>query len=535
MGEDTIGQRIRTQLALVFKRCCRRGAQIHTEEDDEESGSSSGSSSGSEKISGSSSDSGSEKDAEETPLRATQNVVVKLDQPVESKVVAVTSEITTSNEVAEGEEILDDDPDKYMEWVCLVCNTPNRGIKHNPDPRVDIYFGEKGLLYKRMYAHLIFQSPKPTCKKCFTLCDYQPPPGSAHIFPHYNKPHIAFTGYPQPARLLHGLDQSTLIKRIKQRLHSFLFGKAYDGNALPTINDWRLKKYLLHHYPKILKYELKPNEQYEVGEIVESRQQKSEYCRARIINVNSNGTVDIQYDGGDECRFVRRQDIRLGTEKRAYAYRVEMMAVMIVVSFPLCLMLAIVTKNNGFAFLSMLIVSLALLVVRITTFVQYAYNFADAGILVLIRFSALFTLPVFFFFLTSILAVMGGSDTKSWTIITAMAIMTKVFSLPVLYLLRPTFAIVGMIIFLQTSIGLILLTKYVSKDPVVSLFVAIPLGPFITTTLTLKYLRKELHNIWDTCFVIRPKLDDSKSNPWIVATIREGIVGCFESIRAEYF
>lgn len=454
-------------------------------------------------------------------------------------------EATEGLQEGEEEEKVPENPEDYMDWICMVCQTPNHGLKHNPNPQVDIYFGEKGALYRRMYANLVFHSPKPACKKCFTLCDYKPPPGSAHIFPHNPEPHVAFRGYPKKHILIHGLEtednpiddgQRRIIPpRYTNMVRSFFFGKKNDPTSVPMENDWRLKKYILHHFPKIPKYELKPEERYEVGEIIECRQQKSEFCRARVLAVHGNDTYDIKYDGGDECRFVLRKEIRLGTEKRSFAYRVEMMAVILTASFPLCLMIVLSSSDFGLVFLTMFVLSLGLLVIRLKAFCQYAYNYIDAGICVIFRFTLFFTLPLFFFFLTSVIGVTSGKDPANWVTITALAIMTKLFSLPVLYTIRPVYAVLGLFLFLQTSIGMLLLTIYCNTSPSNRGSILIPIIPFMTTILTLKYLRMELHNVWDTCFVIRPRIEDKKSNPSIFLSLYKRLDETWSNIKANYF
>lgn len=410
---------------------------------------------------------------------------------------------------------VEENPEDYHDWSCIVCNTANHALKYNPNAGVEIYFGEKGAFYKHMYAHLIFQTTKPRCKKCYTVFDYKPPPGSAHIFPHNPDPHTAFKVYPKPVRVQNGL------KTDKYSIYynyfiSLLFGLKNNIKSMPTINDWRLKKYIIDHFPKIPKYELKSDERYEVGEILECKLQKSEYYRARIIYVHPNGTYNIRFDQGDELRFVQRHDLRLGTEKRAFAYRVELGLVIMVVSFPLCLILAIMSGDMGIVFLSMFLISLLMFITRIKMLIQYAVNFYQAGICVIGRLSLFYILPVFFFFLTSAVGLTSGGDPGSWGSIVALAIMMKVFAIPVIYAQRPFYAIMASSIFLQTSIGLILLSSWGTAAK--RGYIAIPLAPFITTILTFKYYRKHLHNIWDACLIIRRASDDSKNNPSIFLT-----------------
>jgi len=60
----------------------------------------------------------------------------------------------------------------------------------------------------------------------------------------------------------------------------------------------------------------------EIGEIVECKLQKADWCRCKITLVRVTNMYDIKYDTGEELRFVKQEQLRLRPEKREYAYRV---------------------------------------------------------------------------------------------------------------------------------------------------------------------------------------------------------------------
>jgi len=411
------------------------------------------------------------------------------------------------------------------EWKCIVCMTENKAPSI-VTPSADISFGEKGVFYKRAYAKITFRPPKPACKKCGTFFDYLPPKGSAHLFPHNPKPFVAFENYPLSTEVQAGL-KIDRVSRLQYRLQSFFHGIQNVPSSLMQPNDWRLRRYASDSFPELPRYILSANEFYQLGEIVECKQQKLDWTRARIIKVHLNRTYDIRYDTMDEIRFVLHRSLRTIPEKRAYAFRVELAMVTIAVLSPLGAALGMLSGDFGFLFLGALVGSAALFCIRLVTFFQYLNNYYNAGCNVIARLSSLYIIPLLLIMISSIVAVIGGSSPSSWPVVAALFIIGLATSIPVLYMMRPTFALIGGVIYFQVGLGLVLVAGHVSKA-VQFAYIAIPLAPFLTTALVLKLLRRNLHTLWDVSLIMHPAKDTSVDNPSILHTAWDVLLDCFD-------
>lgn len=461
--------------------------------------------------------SGNDEESQAAPPVASEPAPEKQTKP-QSKVQEMSRVVVSTSRMDDDEENSLDTfereqkgpPVEEVEWTCLVCNAFNPLQRKVPlqAPEVDLYFGTHGVHYQRLFVKMVPRPNKPVCKKCTTPYDYAPPLGSAHLFPFNPDPYQAFSDYPAVPTMQHGLKDTPMARR-QNAVKSFLYGLQSSFDSTPLENDWRLKKWIADKFPPIPRYLLAENERYHVGEIVECLLQKSEYCRARIINIRANNSYDIRYDTGDELRFVPPSMIRLGAEKGAFMYRAEIAMVGMVLGLPLGLLLALISSNAGMVFLPALILGAGLFAIRLNNLIQYTYNFPAAGLCVVLRATAFFTLPLLFLFITGVVGFAGGADLESAaTGVSALMILTFFFSLPVLYVIRPHYAIIGMGIFTQVSIGAVLLSMQLSSKVFPSIGVA--LAPFLTACLCLKYLRGQLHALWDVCLVIRPALNRHK-------------------------
>jgi hypothetical protein len=409
-------------------------------------------------------------------------------------------------------------PVPHTEWDCLVCNRHNRRPTHGP-VESDVWFGEKGVYYKRTYAVIQARRDVPTCKKCGTYADYTPPLGSAHLFKFNPKPHAAFEGYPVPSTVQAGLAPD-IYSRYYYALKGFFLGIKDNVNSAPLKNDWRLEKFVNNRFPELPRYKLKPGEQFQVGEIVECKQQKFAWARARVLLAHPNHTYDIRYDPGDEIRFVAGSAIRTIPEKRAYAFRVEMGIVVIFLMSPLGMALGLVAGNIGLCMTGLLMVSTTLLAIRLVMIAQYFYNYYNAGLLVVLKLSSLYTLPLVFLMGASAVGVGSGGDRSAWTAVAVLLILTMATSLPYLYIYRPPYVVIGGAVYLLSAIGLIGLAMY-ANDPTALGYIAIPLVPFMLLALWLKVVRASLHNVWDVCLIIRKAKDTEFENPSIIGKAKD--------------
>ncbi|KAJ1405764.1 hypothetical protein B484DRAFT_457014, partial [Ochromonadaceae sp. CCMP2298] len=351
-----------------------------------------------------------------------------------------------------GNETITYVPIDFTLWTCIVCNTDNRRRTHER-PDADIKFGENGVYYKRTYAKILHRRPVPSCIKCYTYCDYQPPQGSAHLFPHNPHPHVAFTDYPRPSAVQAGL-KPDYWSRNWYAVRSFFYGIKDDYGSAPLKNDWRLKKFVDNRFPEMPRYLLKDGERFLDGEMVECKQQKAEWNRARVVVAHKNSTYDIRYDTGDQIRFVLASALRTCPEKRAYAYRIEMGMVFMVVCTPLLAVLGALSGNFGLMLMGVLIPCVLLLLLRLKALVQYFCNYYNAGLNTILCLGGVFTLPLVFLVAACALGVTGGADPNSWGATMSLFIVAKLLSLPVLYMLRPSYLVVGLIVFPQTSAGM---------------------------------------------------------------------------------
>lgn len=244
---------------------------------------------------------------------------------------------------------------------------------------------------------------------------------------------------------------------------------------------------------------LRADESYRIGELVECLHQKSVWTRGRVVNIRTNNTFDIKYDAGDEVRFVYPNKVRLLAEKKPFAYHVEIAMVALVVSFPLCLLLC-VTVSPGLLGLSLLLVSVALLTRHVTLVVQYAINYSKAGLCPQLLLSLPISLPLLLLLVAAASTVSAGAAVP-WTSVAALFAVAKFLSLPALAMMRKTYAVMGLGLFVLSSLAVIMAALLASGALTWPYSGAIAVAPSIILTCVLKYLRVHLHLIWDVCLV----------------------------------
>lgn len=183
----------------------------------------------------------------------------------------------------------------WTEWTCVVCGKDNREPTH-PEPISDVFFGFKGVYYKRLFAIIRRRRDAPQCTHCLTYSDYVPPVCSAHTFPYNTKPHVAFENYPIKASVQAGLSDNRFVV-FMHSLMSCLFGIQNNSSSKLTYNDWRLRLYLAGRFPELPRQVKPVDELYELGEFVQCRLQKSDWATCKIIAARENHTYDIRCVG----------------------------------------------------------------------------------------------------------------------------------------------------------------------------------------------------------------------------------------------
>jgi len=191
-------------------------------------------------------------------------------------------------------------------------------------------------------------------------------------------------------------------------------------------------------------------------------------------------------------------------EKRSYAYIVELVMVYLVITFPIGLF-ASQTITPGLITFFPLCAAAFLALLRIQKFTAYVRSFKYNASVPILKLALFYTTPLFIM----LIACVGPLIGTDWITVTYYWIGTKVFSLPVLYVMKPHFCMFALVLFVQTCAGMYLTASWLEGVPISELM-AVNLGPFVTATLTLIYYRARLDTFIDVSMVIRPPLNFMK-------------------------
>uniref|UniRef100_A0A7S0SVQ4 Uncharacterized protein n=1 Tax=Chromulina nebulosa TaxID=96789 RepID=A0A7S0SVQ4_9STRA len=383
-----------------------------------------------------------------------------------------------------------------MSWVCVTCGTKNREPRH-PNYQPDILFGSVGEYYTRKFAIIKPRRDMPCCKKCLTDADYQPTQASSHLFVHFPNRYQAFNNYPIKATVQPGIKSGAINKTINH-IRSFFFGLRDDIDSPLIFNDWRLRKYLPSRFIEVQRQYKRKDEVFEIGEIVECMIQKLEWTRAVVIVSRRNHIYDIQYDSGDILRYVSETSLRQTAEKQIYSYRVELAMLFIVSTSPLCLVAALAVKP-GLVMAGILVAAVYLLALRISMFVRYFYFFYSIGLCSVMKLSSFLSLPLILLVVAGGLCLLGSIK---FVIVYYFFLAALISSVPILYMMKPSFVLVASTVYLLFAIGGYLIASYIDK--LVSIRVGYCLIPIILAVLLIKYIRRCMHTLWDVCLKIRP-------------------------------
>jgi hypothetical protein len=200
--------------------------------------------------------------------------------------------------------------------------------------------------------------------------------------------------------------------------------------------------------------------------------------------------------------MVYERDIRLLPAKGSYAYLTELCMALIVIFFPLGIAAALFI-SPGFLLFPPLAVASVLLVIRINAFYEGLNEFYTAGCCIIFQQHSIYTAPILMLVIAGVLCLLQPALGVPWVAVAISFIVAKFIALPVVYIKRPTFALMCLILFLQSSIGLFLLAMRLDG---VALFpyITIDLAPFLTSVYTLIMYRRWLGYVWDVSLIIRP-------------------------------
>ena len=205
--------------------------------------------------------------------------------------------------------------------------------------------------------------------------------------------------------------------------------------------------------------------------------------------------------------------------------QVELCVVICMLTAPLGLA-AIYQGYTTFLFSPFLACSLWLLILHLLTLIHHLYKFWKAGSVYIIALRVLFLLPIIILLGAGAMAVLS----YSWLNVIAALIGAKILSLPILYIIRPSYAIMGIILFIQTS-GCMLNIIQKQDHMIIPQF---PTTPGITACLTLMFYRYHLGDIWDVSLRIRPsaqtkhtQMKQQKFRHKIINTLKQTIFQMF--------
>jgi len=187
-------------------------------------------------------------------------------------------------------------------------------------------------------------------------------------------------------------------------IKSFFFGLRDSTESKLMFNDWKLRLYVRDRFPEVPRFVLGPEDTFEDGDIVECRQQKSDWSRARVVKVRVNRLVDLKYDSGEEIRFVDVGLVRLPPDKNQYAYRVEFCMAMLVLLLPLATLAALII-TPALLFLTLFGVSGLLLVLRIFAMMALFRKFPAAGCCAISKLAVFFAFPLIVLFVASLIGL----------------------------------------------------------------------------------------------------------------------------------
>ena len=146
-------------------------------------------------------------------------------------------------------------------------------------------------------------------------------------------------------------------------------------------------------------------------------------------------------------------------------------------------------------------------------------NFKNSGLCYIFGLLMLTILPLLFSVLAGIFSL-TATDAASWVSVAVMMSIAMFSSLPVLYLFRPLYFMMGLVVFIESSVAMMCIAQFYAGAFPSEMFAAAA-APGLVLIFTLKYIRSHLHNMWDVCLTIRPKVLRSDINPTVAGAFLE--------------
>lgn len=226
-----------------------------------------------------------------------------------------------------------------------------------------------------------------------------------------------------------------------------------------------------------------------------------------------------RYDTGDDVRMIDEHELRLPPGKGQYSYRAELAISMVVLFFPLGILGSLVLGSPGIFFGPILVMALVLIFYRALEFQEAFTEYYTAGCCVIFQQHSLIFTPLLFLLAAGGAAVARDAIGIPWIVIACLLVCTKFASLPTMYIRRPTFAAMCLVLFVQTSICFLLVAIRLDGGGKSFVpWVMVDGFPGVTAVYTLLRYRRWLGYIWDVSLKIRPLEYDN----YEVTYIRQG-------------
>lgn len=202
--------------------------------------------------------------------------------------------------------------------------------------------------------------------------------------------------------------------------------------------------------------------------------------------------------------MVEERYLRLPAQKGSYAYVTELVLAMLVLFFPLSVAGSFLMSPSAF-FLPPLTAGVFLLYIRVDAFLDSFHEHMVAGCCLIFQHNLIFTAPLVLLVASGAMGLAQPFLGLPWVMVVICLIAAKFCSLLIMYLKRPTFAVMALVLFLQTSACLFMLALRLD-GMVLWRYISIDLAPAFTSLYTLLRYRRWLGYVWDVSLKIRPAL-----------------------------